>query len=190
MSEKKKCSSCHRRLAKGKFPKSKNQCYPCKREYSRRYRAAKRQRHECYDCAAPTAGTHIRCTTCRTRVKVTEAKRQRRCRRQGVCIKCSKPVAKTNVLYCPVHAERQAAERSNRRTVSVAERRAMIRRQRGKCPVCTKPLGNDQVIDHSHENPEIIRGVLHSFCNQRIVWAAEYHSEDLMRAQQYLGNSI
>lgn len=68
----------------------------------------------------------------------------------------------------------------------------LIEIQGGNCPLCTKPLGDDMVVDHDHNccktTPtcgKCVRGIVHAQCNKMLGWY-EYVAK-LGTLEAYLG---
>lgn len=67
-------------------------------------------------------------------------------------------------------AER-ARDLSLRRTygITLAEYKSIVAAQHGRCPICLKPLeGISNPVDHDHVTG-VVRGVLHTYCNHRVL---------------------
>jgi hypothetical protein len=53
--------------------------------------------------------------------------------------------------------------------ISLAEYRSIVAAQDGVCPICQKPLeGISNPVDHDHKTG-VVRGVLHTYCNHRVL---------------------
>lgn len=74
-------------------------------------------------------------------------------------------------------------------------KRAILRRQKGKCPICQKNLTTGDIspqniqLDHSHKPPFEIRGVLCSYCNKYMITKMnEHHPDWFYRTYLYLSD--
>src|SRR5260370_42367655 len=70
-------------------------------------------------------------------------------------------------LGLPRRCERryaQAADTLRRHGLSPIDAALLFEQQHGMCPVCSRPLPNDWVVDHDHGS-NTVRGLLHAQCN-------------------------
>lgn len=69
--------------------------------------------------------------------------------------------------------------------IDLSEYKAIVAAQGHKCPICDKPLeGISNPVDHDHVS-KIIRGVLHNFCNHRVLGRLRFW-ETAYRMYRYL----
>lgn len=75
-----------------------------------------------------------------------------------------------------------------RRTYNITldDYRHIVAAQHGRCPICSKPLeGISNPVDHDHVT-RLVRGVLHTYCNHRVLgrlrdWATAQNMADYLR---------
>lgn len=84
----------------------------------------------------------------------------------------------------PAHSRDLSLQRTY--GITLEDYRAIIAAQHGRCPICTKPLeGISNPVDHDHVTG-VVRGVLHTYCNHRILgrlrdWATAQNMADYLR---------
>jgi hypothetical protein len=71
--------------------------------------------------------------------------------------------------------------------ISLQEYRVLLKAQGGRCALCGKPPGKTALhVDHSHELPYAVRGLLCYLCNKHKVGALTVREVDLVSG--YLHN--
>ena len=104
-------------------------------------------------------------------------------RRRGQCERCAAP-ASAGSIFCDAHRVDVAA-RAGSHGASLEERRALLKAQGGRCPVCGQKLQPRDSIDHSHANGEG-RAVLHPRCSRLAGLVEALGPDSLDRLRLYL----
>jgi recombination endonuclease VII len=105
-------------------------------------------------------------------------------RGRGQCERCSAP-ASAGSVFCDAHRTGGVSARAGKHAATLEERQALLESQRWRCPLCQRPVGLRDSIEHRHADGRM-RGLLHQGCNQ-LAGLAEAEGPDVLeRLRAYL----
>jgi hypothetical protein len=105
-------------------------------------------------------------------------------RARGQCERCAAPATDDSV-FCEDHRSAPSARASRSAGPSLAQRKALLETQKGRCPVCGKAVELRDAVDH--EDPaDGLRAVLHPGCGRLVGLAERIGPSGLERLRAYL----
>jgi hypothetical protein len=116
-------------------------------------------------------------------IKLYKAHNRLARRQRGQCERCGGPVSDGSV-FCEEHRASNSA-RTGGHGATAAQRRDLLKAQKGLCPVCARSVEVWDAVDHCHRTGEL-RGLVHPVCNQLLAFAETLGPAAVDNVRRYL----
>lgn len=199
----KPCLSHHRRMRYKKVPRkvwiTQKICSKCKewkpREQFRKYKGHNLHCRcitcENFDQALDEKGL-TECSSCKKIKPLKEFYKSRVNRTSKQCIKCHKDYYKNRPTQQKLN--RRDANLRRQYGISLEQYQQLMKKQGHSCPICLEKFEKNNYsypVDHAHAGPNagVIRAILHTRCNQFVMWK-HTDPEQLRRAADLIESPL
>lgn len=105
-------------------------------------------------------------------------------RETGECENCKLPAIKPT-LFCPLHRASNTG-RAGKHQATLKTRTWLLDQQQQLCPICKKPVGLWESLDHDHASGRH-RAIVHQQCNMAIGWIEKLSDKEIQAVLVHIG---